>query len=52
MPNTSGTPRRTVRVSDALWYEAAGYAAEEGKDMSTIVREALERYVRRRRKRS
>lgn len=47
-PNTPGTPRRTIRVPDALWDAAAVKAAEQGTDVSAVIRKALERYVRRR----
>jgi predicted transcriptional regulator len=48
VPNTPGTPRRTIRVPDALWEAAAEKAKTEDTDLSTIIRKALERYVRRR----
>ncbi len=47
VPNTPGTPRRTIRVSDELWDAAAAKAAERGEDLSSVIRKALERYVRR-----
>jgi hypothetical protein len=47
VPNTPGTPRRTIRVSDALWDAAAEKAAERGESLSDVLRRALERYVRR-----
>lgn len=47
VPNTPGTPRRTIRVPDALWDAAAAKAEAEGTDLSTVIRKALERYVRR-----
>ncbi len=47
VPNTPGTPRRTIRVPDALWDAAAAKAEERGEDVSTVIRRALERYVRR-----
>lgn len=48
VPNTPGTPRRTIRVADALWEAAAAKAAERGESLSDVIRHALERYVRRR----
>lgn len=48
VPNTPGTPRRTIRVPDALWDAAQVKADAEGTDVSTVIRKALERYVRRR----
>lgn len=47
VPNTPGTPRRTIRVPDALWDAAAAKAAEQGTDLSAVIRKALERYVKR-----
>lgn len=47
VPNTPGTPRRTIRVSDELWNAAAAKAEERGEDVSTVIRKALERYVKR-----
>lgn len=48
VPNTPGTPRRTIRVADALWDAAQAKAEQEGTDVSAVIRKALERYVRRR----
>jgi hypothetical protein len=48
VPNTPGTPRRTIRVPDALWDAAAAKAEENGESVSDVIRRALERYVRRR----
>jgi hypothetical protein len=48
VPNTPGTPRRTIRVPDALWLAAAEKAKERGEDLSAVLRKALERYVKRR----
>jgi predicted transcriptional regulator len=47
-PNTPGTPRRTIRVPDALWIAAAEQAKEQGTDVSAVIRKALERFVKRR----
>lgn len=44
------TPTRNIRVDSELWYEAAGYAADEGKDMSVLIRAYLTRYVKRQRR--
>lgn len=49
MPNTPGTPRRTIRIPDHLWNAASEKAKERGEDLSSVLREALERYVRRNR---
>lgn len=48
VPNTPGTPRRTIRVPDSLWDAAAAKAAERGESLSDVLRRALERYVKRR----
>jgi len=48
VPNTPGTPRRTIRVADDLWEQAAAKAAANGESVSDVIRRALLRYVRRR----
>lgn len=54
--NTSGTVRRvpkqpmvmrSIRVPERLWSEAKAKADERGESISDVVREALERYLRR-----
>lgn len=47
VPNTPGTPRRTIRVPDALWDAASAKAEARGENLSEVIRAALERYVRR-----
>lgn len=47
VPNTPGTPRRTIRVPDELWDAAQAKAQERGENLSDVIRKALERYVRR-----
>jgi len=47
MPNTPGTPRRTIRIPDALWDAAAAKAEARGESLSDVIRKALERYVKR-----
>lgn len=42
----SNTPRRTVRIADDLWNAAKAKADERGEELSTVIRKALERYVR------
>jgi predicted transcriptional regulator len=42
------TPRRTIRVPDALWEAAQSKAEEQGTDVSAVIRKALERFVKRR----
>lgn len=46
-PNTPGTPRRSIRVTDALWEAALSKAETKGESVSDVIRRALERYVRR-----
>ena len=41
------TPRKTVRVPDAVWEEAKRKAAAEGKTVSDVVNECLRRYLAR-----
>lgn len=43
---TTGQPRRTVRVPDALWEEVRDIALERGETLADVVRRGLERYVR------
>lgn len=38
-------PLRSVRVPDALWIAAGEVAADEGRTLSEVIREALERYA-------
>lgn len=47
VPNAPGTPRRTVRVPDAIWDAAAARAQERGDNLSEVIRKALERYAKR-----
>lgn len=47
VPNTPGTPRRTIRIPDDLWDAASAKAEERGESVSDVIRKALERYVRR-----
>jgi antitoxin component of RelBE/YafQ-DinJ toxin-antitoxin module len=46
LPNTPGTPRRTIRVSDDLWEAAQATADEFGENLSDEIRKFLERYTR------
>ncbi len=39
---------RSIRVPESLWNEAKAKADERGESISDVIREALERYVRRR----
>lgn len=45
VPNTPGTPRRTIRIADELWLPASELAAQRGESVSDVVRRALEAYV-------
>lgn len=45
MPNQPKTPLRNVRISDALWDSAKQKAADEGRTVSEVMRELLEKYV-------
>jgi predicted transcriptional regulator len=47
MPNVEKTPRRTVRVEEALWAAAQDAAEAEGRTVSDVIRDALTRYVKR-----
>lgn len=52
MSNQPKTPHRTVRISYDLWAQAQEKAAREGTTVSDVIRDALNRYVRARRRRS
>lgn len=41
------TPRRSIRIDEALWIAAQEKAAEHGETVTDVVVRALERYVRR-----
>lgn len=45
MTPSPGTPRRTFRVSDALYARAATKAAREGTTLTAVIVAALEEYV-------
>ena len=42
---SKGTKVRTVRIDDALWDAAQAKAAEQGDNLSEIIRRALTEYV-------
>ncbi|WP_352231328.1 ribbon-helix-helix domain-containing protein [Paenarthrobacter sp. R1] len=42
---SKGTKVRTVRIDDALWDAAQAKAAEQGENLSEIIRGALTEYV-------
>lgn len=50
VPNTPGTKRRSLRVSDELWADAILMAEEQGISVSEMLRRDLERHVKRWRK--
>jgi hypothetical protein len=45
MPLSKGTPRRGVRVEDALWVPALTIAKQRGENLSDIIRAALKAYI-------
>lgn len=44
-PLSKGTPRRGVRVEDALWLPALTIAKQRGENLSDIIRAALHDYI-------
>ena len=44
MVNQPKTPHRTIRVSDDLWNRAREKAADEGRNLSELIREWLAEY--------
>lgn len=44
MPNTPGTPRRTIRVEDELWAAALAAAEAKGESLPEAIRQFLKRY--------
>jgi hypothetical protein len=40
------TPRRTIRIGEALWGAAQEKAAERGETVTDVLVRALERYVK------
>ena len=45
MPNQPKTPMKSFRISEDLYRAALCKAEEEGKTLSDVVREALEKYI-------
>ncbi|WP_167542653.1 hypothetical protein [Mycobacterium europaeum] len=41
------TPLRAIRVDDELWHAALAKAEAEGRALSEVIRELLERWVKR-----
>ena len=48
VPNQPKTPKRSIRVPDALWAAAIEKAEARGEVLAEEIRKFLERYVRRR----
>lgn len=44
-PNQPKTPHRTIRIPDELWKAAQQKAADEGTDVSAVIRELLAEWV-------
>lgn len=42
-----GTTLRNFRAPDSLWLRAKAVADQRGESLSDVIREALERYVKR-----
>lgn len=45
MPNAFKTPTRTLRVSDELWHAVQEKAAGQGITVTSVIIEALEKYI-------
>ena len=43
---TNATARRTVRIPDALWQAALSLARSRGDNLSDIIRQALNQYIK------
>jgi Ribbon-helix-helix protein, copG family len=44
-PRTGETPIRHVRIADKVWAEVERIAREEGRSVTSVVRDALARYL-------
>lgn len=42
---SKGTTLRNIRIADELWDSAKAKAKAEGRNVSEVIREALEQYV-------
>jgi predicted HicB family RNase H-like nuclease len=51
VPNQPKTPLRSFRIPDEVYRAAQAAAAESGESVSDVVRQALEQYVKRAKKR-
>jgi len=47
VPDQPKTPQRSIRVPDELWDEVGRLAERQGRHRSDVIRELLERWVRR-----
>lgn len=45
VPNKPKTPLRNVRVDDQLWADAQKVTAEQGTNVSEVIRHALWKYI-------
>lgn len=45
MPNQPRTPARSVRVDDALWLAARRKAADNGEQITDVIRRLLAEYA-------
>ena len=46
MPNAPKTPTRTIRVDDELWLAVQDQARQDGVTVTSIIIDALYRYLR------
>jgi predicted transcriptional regulator len=51
-PKTGETPIRHVRVPDVLWEQVGEIAREQGRTVTAVVLEALEKHVQRHRRKA
>jgi hypothetical protein len=47
VPNVPKTPQRTVRIPDKTWDAAKATAERRGDNLSEVIRQNLEQYVKR-----
>lgn len=47
VPNQPRTPKRSIRIPDALWHAAMEKAKQRDEVLAEEIRKFLERYVRR-----
>lgn len=47
VPNAPKTPQRTIRIPDDVWAAAKAVAEHRGDNLSEVVRQSLERYIKR-----